>query len=298
MAGSLNVNDLIIRRSDRSGCADLSVTIHEFPANAPSSFTPARDAYTFWYRPRREKGDTWVTVPELGLSHHHISRNHVLVTPPSVPHRGEWERADGIVVNFGFSPRFFEALAGRVGLSEVLSKRRWHHFFAVDQRIEAVCRLLMEETEDQCARGAVYFESLAHALAVSVLDTIRDQHRRTVRAAAVPPGIRHAIQCLEADFADDLSLEQLASKAQMSRSHFALTFRQFTGYTPHQYLLLVRLNQARKLIAQGNRAPALAEIAAATGFCDQAHLNRHFRRFFGTTPSAFRSRHNLREVSP
>ena len=237
-----------------------------------------------------------MTVPELGLSHHHISRKHVLVTPPSVPHRGEWERADGIVVNFGFSPRFFEALAEQVGLSQVLSKSRWHHFFAMDQRIEAVCRLLMEETEDQCARGGVYFESLAHALAVSVLDTIRDQHRRTVRAAAVPPGIRRAIQCLEADFADELSLEQLASKAQMSRSHFALTFRQFTGYTPHQYLLLVRLNQARRLIAQGNRAPALAEIAAATGFCDQAHFNRHFRRFFGTTPSAFRSRHNFKEV--
>ena len=155
MAGSLNVNDLIIRRSDRSGVAELSVTIHEFPANAPSSFTPARDAYTFWYRPRREKGDTWVTVPELGLSHHHISRNHVLVSPPSLPHHGEWERADGIVVNFGFSPRFFEALAERVGLSDVLSKRPWHHFFAIDQRIEAVCRLLMEETEDN-ARAARY----------------------------------------------------------------------------------------------------------------------------------------------
>ncbi|HEY5770609.1 MAG TPA: hypothetical protein VIS71_12260, partial [Terrimicrobium sp.] len=68
-----------------------------------------------------------MTVPELGLSHHHISRKHVLVTPPSVPHRGEWERADGIVVSFGFSPRFFEALAEQVGLSEVLSKSRWHH---------------------------------------------------------------------------------------------------------------------------------------------------------------------------
>jgi AraC family transcriptional regulator len=114
---------------------------------------------------------------------------------------------------------------------------------------------------------------------VSVLDTIGDQHRRTVRAAAVPPGIRRAIQSLEADFADELSLEQLASKAQMSRSHFTLTFRQFTGYTPHQYLLLVRLNQARRLIAQGNRAPALAEIAAATGFCDQAPSTDIFGAF-------------------
>jgi hypothetical protein len=72
-----------------------------------------------------------------------------------VPHRGEWERADGIVVNFGFSPRFFEALAESVGLSEVLSKRPWHHFFAMDQRIEAVCRLLMKKPKTN-ARGAAY----------------------------------------------------------------------------------------------------------------------------------------------
>jgi AraC-like DNA-binding protein len=32
---------------------------------------------------------------------------------------------------------------------------------------------------------------------------------------------------------------------------------------------------------------SLAEIAAASGFCDQAHLNRHFRGFFGTTPASF-----------
>ena len=114
MASSLNVNDLIINRSDRSGVEELSVTIHEYPANVPSSFTPARAAYSFWYRPRTEKGDTWVTVPELGLSHHHISRGHVLVAPPSLPVHGEWERADGIVVNFSFSPGFFRG-SGRTG---------------------------------------------------------------------------------------------------------------------------------------------------------------------------------------
>ena len=275
MASSLNVNDLIINRSDRSGVEELSVTIHEYPANVPSSFTPARAAYGFWYRPRTEKGDTWVTVPELGLSHHHISRGHVLVAPPSLPVQGEWERADGIVVNFSFSPRFFEALAERAGLSQLISKRPWH-FFAIDQRTEALCRLLMEETEDQCPRGPLYFESLAHALAVSVLDTVCDQHSRKLRAAAVTPGIRRAVKWLEADFADDLSLDQLAAKAQMSRSHFALTFRQVTGYAPHQYLLLVRLNHARKLIAQGNPALSLAEIAAESGFCDQAHLTGIF----------------------
>jgi AraC family transcriptional regulator len=288
MAAPLNLNDLIICRSDRSGISELSVTIHEFPASVPSSFIPARDVYSFWYRPRAERGDTWTTVPELGLSHHHISRDHVLITPPSLPLYGEWERAGGIVVNFSFAPRFFEAVAEHMGVSESISKRPWHHFFAIDQRIEALCRLLMEDTESQCPNGALYFEPLARALSIRVLDTVRDQRIRKALAGAVPPGIRRAIQYLESDFASNLSLPQLADRAQMSRSHFALTFRQFTGYAPHQYLLLVRLNQARKLLRQGNSGLSLAQIALACGFCDQAHLNQKFRRCFGTTPAAFR----------
>jgi transcriptional regulator GlxA family with amidase domain len=42
---------------------------------------------------------------------------------------------------------------------------------------------------------------------------------------AVPPVIRREIECLETDFANDLSIDELAVQAQMSRSHFALTFQ-------------------------------------------------------------------------
>jgi len=131
-------------------------------------------------------------------------------------------------------------------------------------------------------------EPLAQALVVGVLSTVRNQHCSRARACAVPPGIRRAIERLEVDFANDLSLEKLADLAQLRRSHFASTFRHATGDTPHQYLLRVRLSHARKLIAQGDQAMSLAEIAAASGFFDQAHLTRVFRSFFGTTPAAFR----------
>ena len=199
----------------------------------------------------------------------------------------------GFVVNFSFSPAFFQAMAKEMGLFEVISKSNWHHFFAIDQRTEALCRLLMEETEDQCPHGPLYFEPLARALALRVLGTVKKRERKT----AVPPGIKRAVERLEKDFAEDLSLSGLASLAKMSRSHFALMFRQLTGHTPHQYLLLVRLNHARKLIGQRNPSLSLAEIAATTGFCDQAHLNRHFRRFFGTTPAAFRSQQSTVELT-
>jgi len=51
----------------------------------------------------------------------------------------------------------------------------------------------------------------------------------------------------------------------------------------------VRLSHARKPISQDNPALSLAEIAAVSGFFDQSHLTQLFQRFFGTTPSHFRS---------
>jgi AraC family transcriptional regulator len=181
-------------------------------------------------------------------------------------------------------------MAAQVGLPQPGLKAFWHAFFAIDQRLEALCRLLMEETEGQCPLGSVYFEPLARALAVGVLSTVRDQQRSRARASAAPPGIGRALQSLETDFAADLTLAKLATQAQLSRSHFAQAFQQLMGQAPHQYLLRVRLSHARKLLAQENQVMSLAEIAAACGFFDQAHLSRHFRRFFGTTPAAFRHR--------
>jgi AraC family transcriptional regulator len=231
-----------------------------------------------------------VTVPELGLSRHRICRDHVLVFPPLLPVHGQWEGADGRVARFSFSPRFMEAAAGEVGLPLPGLKRFWHAFFTIDHRLEALCWLLMEETEARCPHGRLYFERLAQALAVAVLSTVRDQPRGGRRPWAVPPGIHRAVQSLETDFARDLSLAELAAQAQLSRSHFAQAFRQLTGHAPHQYLLRVRLSHARKLLAQEDQALSLSDIAAACGFSDQAHLSRHFRRAFGTAPTAFRRR--------
>lgn len=81
------------------------------------------------------------------------------MSPPGLPVFGDWEDAAGIVVNFSFSPRFFEAMAKKVRLLEVVSDPQWHHFFAIDQRTEALCRLLMEETEDQCPAWSALFRA-------------------------------------------------------------------------------------------------------------------------------------------
>ena len=67
-------------------------------------------------------------------------------------------------------------------------------------------------------------------------------------------------------------------------SHFLRVFSKATGQTPHAYLVNLRVNLARELLATGTRP---AEAAVAAGFSDQSHLTRVFKRIVGVTPGHY-----------
>ncbi|MFL5294985.1 MAG: AraC family transcriptional regulator [Phenylobacterium sp.] len=78
-----------------------------------------------------------------------------------------------------------------------------------------------------------------------------------------------------------LSLADLAAEAGLSRFQTLRAFARVTGLTPHGYLLQRRLLLARSLIIAGEPLP---RAAAASGFYDQSHMSRVFRRCYGYTP--------------
>jgi AraC-like DNA-binding protein len=84
--------------------------------------------------------------------------------------------------------------------------------------------------------------------------------------------------------AETVSLTDLADICGLSRFQFLRSFARTTGLTPHAYMLQRRIELARRLIARGQ---PLAEAAAASGFFDQSHMNRHFARVLGVTPGAY-----------
>ncbi len=82
----------------------------------------------------------------------------------------------------------------------------------------------------------------------------------------------------------NISIDDIASVATMSKYHFIRQFRLQFGITPHQYVLSCRVNLARRIIESGK---SLNEAAFAAGFADDSHLNRHFKRIYGLTPKRF-----------
>jgi AraC family transcriptional regulator len=106
------------------------------------------------------------------------------------------------------------------------------------------------------------------------------------RGGLSPAALQRVKVFVEANIDRSIHIRDLASRAGLSRYHFARAFRTSTGTTPRSFIERCRIERARALIETTDQP--LAEIAAATGFATQSHLTTAFRRAMGFTPAAYR----------
>jgi AraC-like DNA-binding protein len=93
--------------------------------------------------------------------------------------------------------------------------------------------------------------------------------------------VRKVRQYLDANASRNISVQELVNLTGLNRMYLTRVFTEEVGMPPHAYLLGVRLHQAQALLRKGE---AITDVALATGFSDQAHFSRHFRKYFGLTP--------------
>jgi AraC family transcriptional regulator len=154
--------------------------------------------------------------------------------------------------------------------------------------IAALLRLIADEHHCGGPSGALYSESLAHALAVQFV--LADVVRRVPVPSAAPALPEHILSRvkarIEADLGESLTLGDLAKESGYSRAHFVRMFQASLGETPHQYILAQRIDRAQRMLREDHET--LVEIAIACGFSSQAHMTVSFRHVLGTTPGQYR----------
>lgn len=111
------------------------------------------------------------------------------------------------------------------------------------------------------------------------IDTPRDQQERFGQLAP-------AIQLVEQQFREPLTMSELARSCRLSATHFNRLFRQVLRMSPTEYLLAVRVQEARRLLADPQKG--LVDIALGTGFFDQSHFTKRFKHATGVTPTEYR----------
>ena len=136
----------------------------------------------------------------------------------------------------------------------------------------------LESPLDELARDQIVL-ALADALAVAD----RSLARRTTAARHVRASAR-ARDLLDASVTTSVTSAELEAVTGLTRFAAACHFRACYGTSPHRYLTMRRLDRARALIRDD---ATLAEVAVASGFADQSHLTRQFRKAYGLAPGRY-----------
>lgn len=155
-----------------------------------------------------------------------------------------------------------------------------------DLQLQGLIQTLLAEAKAGNPNGRLFVESLTLALSIHFIK----QYAREPEPTDIPSNLnarqlRRALDYIEDNLIEEISLETLASEIGFSKYYFSRLFKQTTGQTPYQYVLQRRLERAKALLQQGS----ITIIAAAHlfGFSDQSHFSRLFKKSYGMTPGGF-----------
>jgi len=153
-----------------------------------------------------------------------------------------------------------------------------------DQRVVALAELIAAEIANPDPLHDLYGDGLALALVIDVLKMMKTPSRK--RGSLASWQLRRATDFIAENCMRNIRLQELADLTSLSQSHFSHSFKASTGMAPHEWQMNARLDRAKELLLADDQP--LTSIAAETGFSDQAHFTRVFRKHVGTTPARWK----------
>lgn len=154
-----------------------------------------------------------------------------------------------------------------------------HALLAAGDARELGTRLRRELAETDAVSPLVLESILLNALASAT-------RGRTSRRLRRPPWLVQVKELLHDRALAPLRLGEIAAEVGVHAGHLSREFRRYFGIVPGEYVRQLRIDHAARELTDSD-AP-IAEIAAAAGFTDQAHLARAFRRATGRSPREHR----------
>lgn len=222
----------------------------------------------------------------VGLAHggarHTLGAGDLLLLNPGELHTGEPADADGWSYTMVYPPvalvrRVADMVRGRPGPAPLLQSP-----FVRDPWVagEASRHLGLLADPDAALAAECALLGLVE-LAVRASGELRV---RRLRLEGLHPRIRRVREFLHAEFARRVTIDELARVAGLSPYHMIRTFHARMGMPPYMYLEHLRVERAKILLRAG---VPIRDAAARTGFGDQSHFTRRFKRVTGIPPGRY-----------
>ena len=146
--------------------------------------------------------------------------------------------------------------------------------------MEAEMRFLVDHRDDSpltlVAHTYLFLDYLVRSIepAVPVANRLQDFYIRT------------AVEFIERNYQNDITVEDIARQTGLNRSYFGKLFKGVLDKSPQQYLISYRMHKAAELLKL--TALSVRDVGCAVGYPNQLHFSRAFRNAYGVSPRAWR----------
>lgn len=218
----------------------------------------------------------------------------LIFVPPFVPHSltGTSDEVEHVAVHFDFLENFPATGRGierrqpyRVRFTQGLVVARQRRLFAGHRIERALTAILAQQAQGDGLAAAQVSLQLTDILLTLLAEPRKprgDPEGSLRNRARIDLVVRH----MTGHLAESLDHAALTAVAGLSTSRLQALFREVTGYPPLDYLRRLRVEEARRLLADPRLS--VKEIAARTGFRDTSHFSKVFRRIDGLSPAHYR----------
>jgi AraC family transcriptional regulator len=216
----------------------------------------------------------------------------LLVNPGQTVCLSRAQMREGLLL-IEFAPQFLLEIAARLRLHPAgahLLFRQPLMPISGEVKLSATLQTIREEMIEAAAGWREIIASLMNQLAIQLLrshiNVQRSDDIELSRVGIVDRRLRRAIEFMHDHCQRELTLAEIAAAAYLSEFHFARLFKKITGTTPHAFLATLRIEKARRMLAESDLS--ISDIGAQVGYASQSHFTRIFRQTVGLTPRAFR----------
>jgi AraC-like DNA-binding protein len=223
------------------------------------------------------------TATNYRHTHYDIPAGTIIVINPGELHTGK------AASEHGWTYRMFYPKASRLKqiATELTGQPHDVPFFSspvIDDDELARSLLELHRTLEDEGSSRIERESMFHWIMAQLILRHTDDAPVVEEVSADPVYVSEIQNYIKTHYADPISLDDLASLVDLTPCYMLRLFHKTIGMPPHAYLTLIRARQAKQMLANG---VPIADAAALTGFTDQSHLTKRFKRVFGFTPGQY-----------
>ncbi|MEO0442335.1 MAG: AraC family transcriptional regulator [Pseudomonadota bacterium] len=162
-------------------------------------------------------------------------------------------------------------------------------FAAQDGLIREIVLNIYRQYKQENYFGVAYIDGLVNTMILHLLSHYCSATCRVKnpKGKLSPVILRKICEYVEENYRKNISLDELASLACMSKYHFSRLFEQSMGIAPHKYLMMYRIEKAKHLLI--STTLNIEAIALDVGYESVNHFRNIFRRFVGVNPKTYRN---------